>query len=176
MLISPFPFQSPKTTPPKTDPAKRADEDESGKSPQTTPSNVAVVSPMPSLKKQKMQKAAAATTAEEKEKLNNSNNNKASSGKILLGHHLTTCFPTFQAQAVQKQPSCEEGDEGLKSLVPMKPLFGGANGSDTQDAASGMGEGRNVQLFFLIPKSPVRPLAQTGRPLFIRNSIMRTAL
>ena len=55
---------------------------------------------------------------------------------------------------MQKQPSCEEGDEGLKSLVPMKPLFGGANGSDTQDAASGEGEGINVQLFFLIPKSP----------------------
>ena len=55
---------------------------------------------------------------------------------------------------MQKQPSCEEGDEGLKSLVPMKPLFGGANGSDTQDAASGELEGINVQLFFLIPKSP----------------------
>ena len=77
---------------------------------------------------------------------------------------------------MQKQPSCEEGDEGLKSLVPMKPLFGGANGSDAQDAASGKGEGINVQLFFLIPKSPARPLVQTWRPLFIRNSIMRTAL
>ena len=77
---------------------------------------------------------------------------------------------------MQKQPSCEEGDEGLKSLVPMKPLFGAANGSDAQDSASGEGEGINVQLFFLIPKSPARPLVQTGRPLFIRNSIMRTAL
>ena len=56
---------------------------------------MAVVSPMPSLKKQKMQKVAATATAEEKEKLNNSNNNKVSSGEILLDHHLTTCFPTF---------------------------------------------------------------------------------
>ena len=43
---------------------------------------------------------------------------------------------------MQKQPSCEEGDEeGLKSLVPMKPLFGGANGSETQDATSGRENG-----------------------------------
>ena len=112
---------------------------------------------MPSLKKQKMQKAAAAT-AEEKGKLNNSNNNKVSSGEILLiHHHLTTCFRTFQAQAVQKQPSCEEGDEGLKSLVPMKPLFGAANGSDAQDAASGEGEGINVQLFSSF-RSPLKGL------------------
>ena len=42
---------------------------------------------------------------------------------------------------MQKQPSCEEGDEGLKSLVPMKPLFGGANGSETQHATSGRENG-----------------------------------
>ena len=43
---------------------------------------------------------------------------------------------------MQKQPSCEEGDEeGLKSLVPMKPLFGDANGSETQDATSGRENG-----------------------------------
>ena len=48
-------------------------------------------------------------------------------------HHLRFSL-SFQTSAVQKQPSCEEGDEeGLKSLVPMKPLFN----SETQDPLSG---------------------------------------
>ena len=53
---------------------------------------------------------------------------------------------------MQKQPSCEEGDEGLKSLVPMKPLFGGANGSETQDATSGRenGEMGSVYLYCIV--------------------------
>ena len=85
---SPLTSQSPKTTPPKTE-AKRPEEDESnGKSPQTTPSNVAVVSPMPSLKKQKLQKAAAAAMtpgdAEDKERLNNSNNKVNSAEKVAM--------------------------------------------------------------------------------------------
>ena len=41
----------------------------------------------------------------------------------------------FQSEMVQKQPSCEEGDdEGLKSLIPMKPLFA-SSGSEARDAA-----------------------------------------
>ena len=78
------PSQSPKHTPPKVE-AKRPEEDDSGKSPQTTPSNVAVVSPMPSLKKQRLQKAAAAATAAspvEAEKLNNSSNKVSASVQL----------------------------------------------------------------------------------------------
>ena len=36
---------------------------------------------------------------------------------------------------VQKQPSCDDGDdEGLKSLIPMKPLFASSS-SETRDTA-----------------------------------------
>ena len=102
--------QSPKTTPPKTDPAKRPDEDESGKSPQTTPSNVAVVSPMPSLKKQKMQKAAAAAQAttgeaEEKEKLNNSVDKVSALLKITYLKNVSFNKFTTQAQIWESNPA-----------------------------------------------------------------------
>jgi hypothetical protein len=106
--------KSPTSTPPgktEKDTLPRAKRRDDG-SPTPTASNVAVVSPMPSLKKQKHQPKTTAA-AEEMSPTVLAKNGKRS--------------------PPSKQSSCEDGDEdgaaatkALKSLVPMEPLFGAA--------------------------------------------------
>ena len=61
----------------------------------------------------------------------------------ISGRILVNPFIVLTQTPVQKQPSCEEGgEESLKSLIPMKPLFGGANNSETQEATLGKDYGK----------------------------------